>query len=145
MKHKACFRCRKTFVDHTWRNCDGGEKATPRVENSGLTKEVKQEVNFISEAEFQAEYQYEDSEQCQVVPPIVLPIQLDDQITTQGLVDCGSTSDFISQKLVNGNLTTLRPRPTSSPSLLHNALSNKPVRVDEELLTKLQFQWADSH
>ena len=77
------------------------------VENSGLTKEVKQDANFISEAEYQAEYQYEDSEQCQVVPPIVLPIQLDDQIMTQGLVDCGSTSDFISQKLVNGNPTTL--------------------------------------
>ena len=87
MKHKGCFRCRKTFVDHTWRNCDS----------------VKQEVNFIREAE----YQYEDSEQSQVVPPIVLPIQLDDQITTEGLVDCGSTSDFLSQKLVNGNPAAL--------------------------------------
>ena len=106
------------------------------MKNSGLAKEIKQEVNFVSEAE----YQFEDSDQCQVVPPIILPIQLDDQITTEGLIDCGSTSDFISQKLVNGNPTVLRPRPTSSPALLHNALTNKSVRVNEELLTKIQFQ-----
>jgi len=105
IKHKGCFRCRKTFIKHTWRTCDPEENAT--VENSGLTKEVKQEVNFISEADYQAEYQCEDSEQCQVVPPIVLPIQLDDQITTRGLLDCGSTSDFLSQRLVNRNPTAL--------------------------------------
>ena len=105
-----------------------------------MTKEVKQEVNFISEADYQAEYQCEDSEQCQVVPPIVLPIQLDDQITTRGLLDCGSTSDFLSQRLVNRNPTALRPRPTSSPSLLHNALSHKPVQINEELLAKVKFQ-----
>src|SRR5204863_7719510 len=83
MKHKGCFRCRKTFVDHTWRNCDQGEKTTATVGNSGLNKEVKQEVNFISETE--AEYQFEDPDHYQVVPPIILPIQLDDQITTKGL------------------------------------------------------------
>ena len=66
MKHKGCFRCRKTFVDHTWRNCDQGEKTTATVENSGLAKGIKQEVNFISETE--AEYQFEDSDQYQVVP-----------------------------------------------------------------------------
>jgi len=89
------------------------------VKNGESAKEIKQEVNFVSEAE----YEFEDPEHCQVVPPIVLPIQLDDQITTEGLIDCGSTSDFISQEFVNSNPTTLRPRPTSSPSLLHNALS----------------------
>src|SRR5437667_12550536 len=116
MKHKGCFRCRKTFVDHTSRNCDQGEKTTATVENSGLAKGIKQEVNFISETE--AEYQFEDSDQYQVVPPIVLPIQLDNQITMEGLIDCGSTSDFISQKLVTGITSALRPRPMSSASLL---------------------------
>jgi Reverse transcriptase (RNA-dependent DNA polymerase)/RNase H-like domain found in reverse transcriptase/Integrase zinc binding domain/Chromo (CHRromatin Organisation MOdifier) domain/Retrotransposon gag protein len=138
IKHNGCFRCRKTFVNHTSRTCGLDEKGAATVENSGLAKEVKQEVNFVSETE--AEYQFEDSDQCQVVPPIVLPIQLNDQIVAEGLIDCGSTSDFISQTLVNRNSTTLRPRPTLSPSLLHNALTTKPVRVNEELLTKLQFQ-----
>ena len=73
-------------------------------------------------------------------PPIVLPIQLDNQISTEGLIDCGSTSDFISQKIVNGNPSALRPCPMSSPSLLHNALSKKPVHVNKELLTKVKFQ-----
>ena len=96
MKHKGCFHCCKTFVDHTWRNCDQDEKAT--VGNSGLAKEVKQETNFVSEAE---EYQYEPSEEYHVVPPIVLPVQLDYQVSTQGLIDSGSTSDLISEKLIN--------------------------------------------
>ena len=116
-------------------------KNNDAVKNKGIAKEVKQEANFISEAEeYQAEYQYDDSEQCQVVPPIILSIQLDDRVMTEGLIDCGSTSDFISQKLVNGNPNALRPRPTSSPSLLHNALSKKTVRISKELSTNLQFR-----
>src|SRR5437667_8145783 len=120
---------------HFWRDCQqGGGDA---VKNKGLAKEVKHEVNFISEEE--EEYQYEESQDCQVVPPIILPIQLDDQVHTQGLVDCGSTSDFISQNLIERNPSRLRPRPTLSPSLLHNALSNKPIRISKELSTRHQF------
>jgi len=138
-KHEGCFRCRRTYAGHTQFDPEcpqNGGTAKIIVKNSELPKEIKQEVNFVNEAE----YEFEDSEHYQVVPPIVLPIQLDDQITTEGLVDCGSTSDFISQKLVNDNPTTLRPRLTSSPSLLHNALSKKPVRVSEELIARIQFQ-----
>ena len=42
------------------------KKTTVTVENSGLVKKVKQEVNFVNETE--AEYQFEDSDHCHVVP-----------------------------------------------------------------------------
>ena len=50
------------------------------IGNSELTKKAKQEVNFIDEVDYQAEYQYEDSKQCRVIPFIILSIQLDNQI-----------------------------------------------------------------
>ena len=50
------------------------------IRNNELIKEVKQKVNFIDEANYQAKYQYEDSKQCQVIPFIIFLIQLDDQI-----------------------------------------------------------------
>src|SRR5437667_83006 len=52
-KHEGCFRCRRTFAGHFWRDCHQGGGDT--VKNKGLPKEVKQETNFISEEE---EYQY---------------------------------------------------------------------------------------
>ena len=78
MKYKDCFRCHKIFVDHIWRNCGQDEKTMATIENNGLVKEIKQEINFISETE----YQYEESEQCQMILSIILSIQLNDQIMT---------------------------------------------------------------
>ena len=102
IKHKGCFRCRQTYADHSRDDCPLGKDDA--VKNKGFAKEVKQEANFISEAE---EYQFEESEECQVVPPIVLPIQLDDNVHAEGLVDSGSTSDFVSKKLINQNPSSL--------------------------------------
>ena len=71
---------------------------------------------------------------------IIFFIQLDNQIVTKELVNCDSTSDFISQKFVNRNSITLRSYPSISLALLHNALTNKSMQINEELLTKIQFQ-----
>ncbi|TMC15977.1 MAG: hypothetical protein E6J34_20635, partial [Chloroflexi bacterium] len=138
-KHEGCFRCRRTYAGHTQFDPEcplngGATKVT--VKNSGLVKGVKQETNFVNEVK---EYQYDQSEECYVIPLIILSIQLDDQISAQGLVDCDFSSDLISEKIVNRNLSSLRSRFTSSSALLHNALSHKTVRIFKELFTKLQF------
>ena len=60
--------------------------------NKRLIKKVKQEIDFINEVE---EYQYEESEECQMISLIIFSIQLDNQARAQGLVDLDSISDFI--------------------------------------------------
>src|SRR5436309_10454446 len=138
-KHENCFRCCRTYADHTQfdSECFLNDEATKvTVKNSELIKEVKQEINFVSEAE---EYQYDQSEECYVIPFIILSIQLNDQISAQGLVDCDFSFDLISEKIVNRNLSSLRSRLTSFSALLHNAFSHKTVRIFKKLLTKLQF------
>src|SRR5204862_3009734 len=97
IKQEGCFRCRKTYANHFWRDC-GGDNS---VKNKGLAREVKQEANFISEAA--EEYQFEESEDCHVVPPIVLPIQLNDQVHAQGLIDSGSSASLISTEVIKRN------------------------------------------
>ena len=82
-KHEDCFRCRRTYVDHIQFDleCPLNDEATKvTVKNSELVKRVKQKINFVSEAE---EYKYDQSEDCYVIPFIILSIQLDDQISAQ--------------------------------------------------------------
>ena len=75
-----------------------------------------------------------------MIPSIILSIQLNNQIIIEKLIDYDSTSDFISQKLVNRNLITLQPHLSVSSILLHNAFTNKFMQINKELLTKIQFQ-----
>lgn len=145
-KHEGCFRCRRTYAGHFWKDCPG-------VGTSGSSKHghedraVKEEINFVSEAE--ESYQYEEpSDYYNVpepsdhnVPPIVLPIQLDDTVSAEGLIDPGSSSDLVSEKLVLSHPTRLKPYPTRSPALLHHALESQkpPVRISRELTRRLRF------
>ena len=144
MKHEGCFRCRRTYVTHIGKDCPGiGRTSGGSGSGGGKTslhedKTVKEEINFISEAE--DSYQYEEPSDCYNVPPIVLPIQLDDTVPAEGLIDPGSSSDLISEKLVLQHPTRLKTYPTRSPSLLHHALeSRRPVRISRALTTHLKF------
>ena len=61
-------------------------------------------------------------------------------VSAEGLIDAGSSSDLVSEKLVLKNPTHLKPSLTQSPSLLHHALeSRKSVRISRELTTDLKF------
>src|SRR5436305_13663711 len=106
-KHESCFRCHRIYADHTQfdSECPLNDEATKvTVKNNELIKRVKQEINFVSKAE---EYQYNQFEECYVISLIILSIQLDDQISAQGLVDCDFSFDLISEKIVNRNLSSL--------------------------------------
>ena len=129
-------------------NCPG--VGTSSGVSKGISREpnnVKEEqINFVSEAE--ELYQYEEpSDYYNVpkpsdrnIPPIVLPIQLDNAVSAEGLIDPGSSSDLVSEKLVLKNPTHLKPSLTQSPSLLHHALeSRKSVRISRELTINLKF------
>ena len=71
---------------------------------------------------------------------IIFFIQLDNQIVIKELIDCDSISDFIFQKFINENSITLQLYLSISFILLYNAFTNKFMQVNEELLTKIQFQ-----
>jgi hypothetical protein len=144
-KHDGCFRCRRTYAGHFWKDCSGVGANSEGSKNS-REDTVKGEVNFVSEAD--EPYQYEEPSDYynvpepsdQNVPPIVLPIQLDDTVSAEGLIDPGSSSDFVSKKLILKNPTRLKPYPTQSPSLLRHALeSRKSVRISKQLTTHLEF------
>ena len=93
-KHDGCFRCRRTYAGHFWKDCPGVGANSGGSKNS-REDTVKEEVNFVSEAD--ESYQYEDPSDYynipeppdQNVPPIVLPIQLDDTVSAEGLIDPG--------------------------------------------------------
>ena len=151
-KHEGCFRCRRTYAGHMANDCpgvgisSGGSKGTSSREPNNVKEESVAQINFVREAE--ESYQYEEpSDYYNVpeppdrnIPPIVLPIQLDNAVSAEGLIDPGSSSDLVSEKLVLKNPTHLRPSLTQSPSLLHHALeSRKSVRISRELTTHLKF------
>jgi len=105
----------------------GGSKGSREPNN---VKEELAQINFVREAE--ESYQYEEPSDYYDVPepsdqnilPIVLPIQLDNAVSAEGLIDPGSSSDLVSEKLVLKNLAHLKPSPTQSPSRLHHALES---------------------
>ena len=149
-KHEGCFRCRRTFAGQMSNNRPG--VGTSSGVSKGISREpnnVKEEqINFVSEAE--ELYQYEEpSDYYNVpkpsdrnIPPIVLPIQLDNAVSAEGLIDPGSSSDLVSEKLVLKNPTHLKSSPTQSPSRLHHALESRKsesVRISRELTTHLKF------
>ena len=109
----------------------GGSKGS-REPNSNNVKDIKEEsqINFVSEAEELSQYEepsdyYNVSEPSdQNIPPIVLPIQLDNAVSAEGLIDPDSSCDLVSEKLVLKDLAHLKPSLIQSLSLLHHPLES---------------------
>ena len=125
----GCFACRK--IGHTAMECP-----TRHV------KPVKQEVNVIASEELSGsqdsdiempDYQPSYS----IVPPIIVPLQLENGQTVDALADSGCTSDLIQSETVQR--LNLKPRIASKPSLLHQPLSKTTVVISKELESRISI------
>src|SRR6202165_4784519 len=97
-----------------------------------LNAAVKQEVNLL---EF-SEDEINEAQQYSAIQPIVVPIEIDNH-KVLALADSGAAVNLLQDHMVRR--ASLRSQLAKHPSLLRQAVSSKPVLVNQELLARVKI------
>ena len=115
-RHKGCYRCRRYYVDHTYRNCPNNISSSPVSEEAALRARPKSQVASASAVEVQAPVSQPVSQPVVVQEPSISPNALAASLGQLTLQDDADTTEYVHFD-----------EPHLSPSLLLVSPSNRTI------------------